>query len=359
MFEILKRVLTAERFSDFPKAKYLTISHVVINIALAILSIIFSIILFLNSSPLWALVRVFLILIAANVSICLYKEYYLAKNKIREFTIKREFIRKILTLLIRAYDWKAICRVTLFVPRGYENKSGATEHRIVAFERISGGRPSGFDRESPCFFRRSQGIPGKAWGKSWDGNNPDQLIRCFAFGTVPSDVINQRRDKVKDFFRTKFDVSDDDIFDSLSDDKYKIRSYMAVGILNEDQSLAAIIGIDSENENQFAEFEQLQHLADKPMQEVSRKLSLMFTSDGETPKFLRVLSEIADLSKEAKELGREFEKGDYDKAQQFIKTAGIQVMASEIARNVRPNISSALIPFDWALKTIKETLKMS
>ncbi len=208
-----------------------------------------------NKSTMYVL-RLIGVIIAVKGLIGILREGFLSNYRIVGADFTQEQIREKINLLMDMYGWRGDCRVTVFCPHGSDNK---TKPILKMGERIWAGHGPSESNESIAFFRKGQGIPGKAWNTAWSGEDPNALIDAIQIGNVPEQVL-RRKDALRKFFEEKFGIVDDDIYEALGPKKLDIKSYMAVGILGRYQKLICVLAIDSPEENKFVDFEQLQRV---------------------------------------------------------------------------------------------------
>jgi hypothetical protein len=181
------------------------------------------------------------------------KEFGLSRLENAAIEFKRDLVRQLITFLMDQYAWKGTCRVTIFAPR--PTKHGDTP-TIGIYERIAAGHGPTAEGTNRPFFTKGHGIPGKAWERAWSGEGTDSLVKALQIGNVPDRILADKKE-LRQFFANEFCIQDDKMYESLGSKKAEIRSYMAVGILGQFQRLVCVICIDSEQENQFVDFERL------------------------------------------------------------------------------------------------------
>jgi len=280
------------------------------------------------------------VLSAANVA----REYFLSRAEFVGIDYKREIIRNLLLMVMDTYKWSGTCRATILIPQG---------DKIVYYDRISSGEgPSDHDRK--CFFRMGQGIPGKAWKHAWNGDGFRSLLESIQIGNVPSQVIHNKN-SLRKFFREQFDISDDDIYEALGDKKFKIRSYMAVGIFGRFRRLAFVLVIDSEDEDVFADIEVLQRKQEGKM---TYETGVFMTGKGDSP-----LGEIGptpilrDVTKDLIPEFKNLKSGEWNDTKKF---AMKWALVASMIRSSEPNIPlrQFLFPLHWMLKQVRDILIM-
>jgi len=203
-------------------------------------------------------------LIAGRSAIGLVREFLLSKTQIVKADFTKDLIRELITLLMDQYGWKGSCRVSIFRPE---------KERILIYDRITSGHGPGDFALGQAFFTMGKGIPGKAWKHAWSGDDFLSLIDALQIANIPGDAIRDK-ESLRKYFRDEFGIDDDKIFDSLGPKKMKIKCYMAIGILGRFQKLGCVLVIDSEDENQFVDFEQLKRVRSGRLTE-ERGLAIM------------------------------------------------------------------------------------
>jgi hypothetical protein len=284
------------------------------------------------------------------VSINLIREYCLSKNQIIGYDFKKELIRQLLDFLMDNYLWKGTCRATLFVIDPKDKK------KISIYERITAGEgPGNFD-QGKCFFRKNQGLPGKAWANAWSGDNIEAIVNHIQFGNVPSEFLRDNRVTHTKFFKEKFGVVDEDIYESMGDNKFKIKSYMSIGILGEHQKLVAVLSIDSEEENKFTDFEQLPG-AQKGAT-LREEKGVTISTEGEN------LGDILNVEKLGKSferllpvLRKKFGEGTWEETSEvFKKVSLILHMFQSKEVGIVAHVATFVFPLAWSLKQIRTIL---
>jgi hypothetical protein len=203
----------------------------------------------------YSVARIGSIPIAIQSFLRISREFMLSRYQIVGRDYMREAIRQAITFLMDQYGWQGSCRVTVFVPGETKGKDSPT---LKFYDRISSGiGPT--QSASKLFFSKGQGIPGKAWANAWSGGDHFSFIDALHIGNVPEHVLQDKKE-IRKLFKEEFGITDDTIYEVLGENKYKIRSYMAIGILGMFQKLVCVICIDSEEANKFVDFEQLKSI---------------------------------------------------------------------------------------------------
>ena len=279
--------------------------------------------------------------IAILSAINIIREYLLSNAEIVTVDYKRSIIRRLILLVMDTYGWSGSCRATLFVPRG---------DKIVIYDRISSGHGPGEYDEGKCFFRMGQGIPGKAWKYAWNGNGFLSLLESMQFGNVPDQTLNNR-ESLRKFFKDQFSIADNDIYESLGKQKFKIRSYMAVGILGQFRDLSCILVIDSEDEGTFADLEQIQM---KRAGRMTHETGVFMAGEGDGPisdDFSLPLPE--DVKKALRPKVKRLDSGDWKDTKETVKE---WALVARMISSTEPNIPirQFLFSLHWMLKQVRE-----
>ena len=80
-----------------------------------------------------------------------------------------------------------------------------------------------------------------------------ELIDAIQLGKLTDDLL-QNRTELKEYFKDKFNATDA-IFDSLGDDKYKIKSYLSIGVIGHKTQISYVLSIDSIKSDAFDDFD--------------------------------------------------------------------------------------------------------
>ena len=258
-------------------------------------------------------------------------------------------------MLNHIYRWQGKCRITLFVAKRCQNN----HLELVPYERIGGGLPPGVDG-CKTSFTKGEGVPGQAWASAWNGSDVNQLVDSFVFGDVQQSVL-QDKGKLKDHFSNIFKISEK-TFNSLSDEKYKIASYLGVAILNLDMSLAAALVIDSDDPDKFVDFK-LAAKATRPafINHSGMSISMnRFEHDGEnlgisegTPQMPIEVGLDKALNEMVEEFLKNSKKDKMDLPEKIKKINQFRAV-HQTAEMGPANIQSALLPLEWTLKCLRE-----
>jgi len=271
------------------------------------------------------------------------QEYYDTYNYISNST-EQKLIQNLLSLLNRCYNWQGQCRITLFVPECCDGK-----WFITPFDRTGGGTPPGFLGEKTRF-NQTEGIPGKAWPIGWDGNDINKLSDSIIIANIPETLIGNN-EEIKRYYISEFNLREE-TFNQLSDEKYKIRSYMAIGIFNNDMSLAALLVIDSKNANQFIDFDSIKRLKNTTLVE-QKGVFISITEQQKT--------------EQQKNMASQFNQKDFDQlAENIVKKENIVNNIKQLNKltallqerhKVSPaDLQAALLPLDWTLKCLRDIM---
>lgn len=292
--------------------------------------------------------------ISALSAINILREYLLSKTEIVASDYTKTLIRQLIVLLVDCYGWKGTCRATLFIPRDFKRE------KIVVYDRISTGKGPGYDGD--CFFTMGQGLPGLAWKNAWSGEGgTSELVKALHFGNVPDNVLKDKN-SLRRYFRDIFKINNDKIYESLGQKKTEIKSYMAVGILGRFTELSCILVVDSEDENKFTDFEQLQIAQKKTLNEaVSIGGSQTVCSEKKKNNGGQgsVKGDEKDIAASMDAISK-LDKLNADAGWSNVKSTLKQVaflFHREQSTDVRVNAEGFLFPLSWTLKQVREILK--
>ncbi|MCP4130069.1 MAG: hypothetical protein GY754_03530 [bacterium] len=161
-----------------------------------------------------------------------------------------KILRNNLELLSNYYSWQSGYRITLFIPKKINDSE-----LIMAIDRISYGNRPGMNKK--LYFKKGQGMPGKAWDTAWDGENYNGFIDAVQISHIPKNSL--KKGKLEQYFDKNFNI-DGILFGNMSEQKFEIHSYLSVGIIGKYNQLAALLVVDSCDEESFTDFEILKHL---------------------------------------------------------------------------------------------------
>lgn len=286
-------------------------------------------------------------------AINILREYLLSKTEIVNIDFTKTLIQQLLVLLVDRYGWKGTCRVTLFIPKDSKRE------RIIVYDRISTGRGAGYDGD--CFFTMGQGLPGIAWKNAWSGESTQDLIKALHFGNVPNNALKDKND-LRRFFREAFKITDEKIYDSLGPKKTEIKSYMAIGILGRLTELSCILVIDSEDENKFADFEQLQKAQRGTLREAVSIVGRGTASSGKKKSNDDVSNtketgkQIATPKEAISKLNKIEELSGWPEIKNTMQEIGF-LIHKEQSTNLTVTAEGFLFPLSWTLKQVREILK--
>ena len=145
-------------------------------------------------------------------------------------------------------------------------------------------------------------------------------------------------------------------FQALGDEKYDIASYMAVGIQNhQDMSLAGILVIDSTEHDYFIDFKKMRDVIEPTLIERSGLRLSMQQVEGPgdilTKPSLGGENPLEELAQKVLRIP----SGSSDQVVEEIQAINRQLSASHQILELAPlNISVALSPLEWALKSIRD-----
>ncbi|HHT9134931.1 MAG TPA: hypothetical protein ACFYD2_08515, partial [Candidatus Avalokitesvara rifleensis] len=88
-------------------------------------------------------------------------------------------------------------------------------------------------------------------------------------------------EKLKEYFKKTFDVTDE-IFDALGDEKYQIKSYLAIGIVGLRSELSYVLSIDSTEDDAFDDFQTAKVLKDARLTEITHIQGAIEAAEEET-----------------------------------------------------------------------------
>lgn len=179
----------------------------------------------------------------------LFQNYLLQNDKSKDNAIIKQ-IKMYLELLCKFYGWKSGYRVTLFLP----TKTKAGQQCLKAIDRIAYGHDPGLDNSDRLIFGRNQGMPGLAWENAWDGEHYKDLIDVIQVKHLDDKLLNYNDLEV--YFKREFNI-DESLFNQLSEEKLKIRSYLSIGIIGMHSKIAAVIVVDSTSPDAFRDFEMM------------------------------------------------------------------------------------------------------
>lgn len=348
----LKELYTATRFTGRDWLKMSTLGYVVMS-TIALFAPLLTNLIFKDAS-IFTQTGTWVVSILGGT--CLAREYFLVSCNI-DGEEKRKTIRITLAMLNHMYEWQGKCRITMFIAC----KSHGKKLQLVPYERTGGGAPPGV-AGSTITFNKNEGVPGKAWGLAWNGNNVNQMTDCFVFGDVPSDLLGDR-EQLREYYKKEFDL-DSATFDKLSDEKLQIASYMSIGILNHDMSLAAVLVIDSDEPNKFYDFKRMENVS-KPFMLDKSNISLSITqinTNGNNPEHpeLTMPLEIPlegffkEILNPASKDALKLPQGKSDQLPSQIKKINRLRAVHQTSELSPANIQSALLPLEWTLKTLRE-----
>ncbi len=252
-------------------------------------------------------------------------------------------IRQTISFLTDNYGWKGSCRCTFFVPN---QKSD----RIEIYERIRSGRGPGGFKEGKCFFRMNQGIPGRAWANAWTGERDENLIKAIQIGIVPENVLKTKDDKeLKKFFKENFGIIDDDIYGSLSDDRFTIRSYMAIGIYGRQGTLIGILCIDSDDPEKFTDFEQLKQKQCGGT--VEKRMGLAVYRERNVD--CKIPNLVAQETSLQRDITKKIQEAGLVGKKEAFKEIALMLRSIEFTK-VQLHVPSFLFPLSWSMKQIRD-----
>ena len=337
-------LFTASRFKESALLMLLTRIHVLISILLLTIPKLINYIPSDNVNfSKWG-GWLFAILGCINLT----REYFNVKNSTNS-NDKRILIRNLLSQLNHHYCWQGKCRITLFSLIQTQKDKWA----ITPYERTSVNAPAGIEGEK-VRFRINKGLPGKAWATAWNGNDINHLSKCLQFGDIPKGILGDK-EKLEKYYIETFSMTKEE-FQALGDEKYDIASYMAVGIQNhQDMSLAGILVIDSTEHDYFIDFKKMRDVIEPTLIERSGLRLSMQQVEGPgdilTKPSLGGENPLEELAQKVLRIP----SGSSDQVVEEIQAINRQLSASHQILELAPlNISVALSPLEWALKSIRD-----
>lgn len=249
------------------------------NIILRVISaclLLFSFILIFFTPGKWR------ILFSLFTFFLLFKEYFqrlesdlkeerineLEKNKNEKIqysvnSFKEQILHSLLEFLGKFFKWKGGSRFTIFT---LAQVNGGKSIKCVY--RTSFGSPAGVPCGHKAYFSKGKGLPGIAWGDAWDKENLEDLIDRIKLGKVPEKILSANTG-LKEYYKNNFNI-DDEIFDSLGDDKNQIKSYLSVGVVGQRNELSYVLSIDSTEADAFDDFQTLKDIKQGKVAEITR-----------------------------------------------------------------------------------------
>ena len=355
------RLIRLRHYGHLGKLKFFSALHFYLSVALVFLPLYFIPLMDevqktfkLQSAPTVLVgLKVVAWIIAVMSGLNIIREYFLSRSQIVELGYKREMVAQLLNFLIDIYGWKGTCRATLFVPN-----EKLTE--IRPFGRITGGVGAG--KEGKAFFKIGQGLPGKAWESAWAGEELESLADAVEVGNVPP-VVLANPDQLRSFFKETFCVKDHKIYESLGEKKFRIQSYMAVGILGRFKKLECVLVIDSEQPDKFADFEQLR-LAKRGRMMTEEKGMAIFSHEhnakegtGQSAPIPPMPMPMDFLENLPEELRKTLDEKEWPEAQRRLKSMRV-AWHMACAGDARIDTQSFHFPLAWALRQAKEILTL-
>ncbi len=178
-------------------------------------------------------------------------------------SLKKDILHTVMEFLGKFFQWKGGFRFTIFT---LSQQDGVECIRCT--HRIDYGSPAGIPSSHLAYFTKGGGLPGKAWADAWDKERLEDLIDKIKIGNIPEKFLTDR-EKLKKYYKTTFDMTDE-IYDSLGDSKYEIKSYLAVGVVGLRNELSYVLSIDSTESGAFDEFQTAKDATKKNLTEITR-----------------------------------------------------------------------------------------
>jgi hypothetical protein len=180
------------------------------------------------------------------------------------------------------------------------------------------------------------------------------LLQSLQIGNVPDNILKDKK-ALREFFIKEFGINDDTVYESLGPKKMEIRSYMAIGILGRFQRLACVVCIDSEQSNQFVDFERLRTIPQVRLTS-ERGVAIIGKEDGELP-------EIGDLPGIPKELSSALttirkgikDQEGWNEKKDFTKRAGLIISVAQSSQEIKIHAPAFLVILSWVLKQLRDT----
>lgn len=178
-------------------------------------------------------------------------------------SLKKDILHTVMEFLGKFFQWKGGFRFTIFTL----SQQGGVEC-IRCTHRIDYGSPAGIPSSHSAYFTKGGGLPGKAWADAWDKERLEDLIDKIKIGNIPEKFLTDR-EKLREYYKTTFDMTDE-IYDSLGDSKYEIKSYLAVGVVGLRNELSYVLSIDSTEPGAFDEFQTVKDATKKKLTGITR-----------------------------------------------------------------------------------------
>ena len=276
--------------------------------------------------------------------------------------LEREYKKKIVKMLLRFlttyYKYRHGIRITLFVPKTYNDEEIIKPH---VREDIGSGFDSSMDRKK-CFFRKGEGLPGMAWAKAVAIDDVKTLVNSIQVDHIPEDAFKSKT-ALRDYYRKTYSMNDQ-TYERLGSMKNKIKSYMAVGYLTGQSRLGGVISVDSVNKDQFIDFETLKKHAKKSAT-IQRKTMGIFSGSvekGESGSLSQdALSHVPnfdigafpDITKELKNLPEDADTDTMENTKKIIMVAAFQESFKE---RYALDFAKILYPLLVIIREIDKTL---
>ena len=175
-----KEVFSASRYGGREFARFFTLAHLALSSLLLFAPLAPAKFIVTPSIWLW----LFTCALSTLGTVNIFREY-LHVHDYHSDVYRRKLIHNLLALLNRCYNWQGQCRITLFMPVLFKGK-----WYITPYERAGAGAPPGL-LGSKVYFSKDEGLPGKAWGKAWDGNDINKLPESIIIADIPDHVIGK------------------------------------------------------------------------------------------------------------------------------------------------------------------------
>lgn len=334
--------VTASRFDNF-FLKAISLIKLYFSVALIFLP-------FLNSDLMPSWLR---LMVAGLAATNLFLAYVDVNTKPNE-QFKRNLIHNLLSSLNHMYRWQGQCRITLFTLKQVKND----RYEITPYERTSVAAPAGIKGAKVCF-ERGYGVPGKAWASAWNGGDVNQLAECLQFGDVPRTILHDD-EQLREYYIEQFNMSDA-TYTKLGDEKFKIASYMAIGIQRSDMTLAGVLVLDSQVPDFFIDFKSLQCARMPTMirksgvmvsvTAVEKPLSDSSDSDAQVPKEVSDIQKILDSITKSVVEGKD--QNGLGLPDQMKKLNRMRAAQQDI-ECTPANVASVLSPLEWVLRSVRD-----
>lgn len=281
------------------------------------------------------------IIIAIFSLLNIAQEFLIAQSGAVTTDHVKYIVRLILKVVLDGYDFSNDCRASLLV------LSPTDPQKLVVYDRL----PVGYLNRRKSYFLKGQGVPGKAWAHAWRGAETVDLVHCIQFGNVPGNKLGNKN-YLREHFREAFNIESDGIYDSLGEQKHQIKSYMSVGILDDERNLVAVLALDSVEENYFTEFETLKKAKEDPTI-IEQKHGVLMVGNGND----NLPKPIHDIMQSVQNSIRKLSDSPPDEVINSTKETNFMVQALTSRQEIATfGVGGYIFPLSWALLRVKEIL---